>query len=92
MHGACLLSRYTQSAVNWTDGHQADGKAFGCSFDSAFRSAFLRRLVVVLSKSVSFTETPHMTQQVNATGTNKFILIVFHLSDVQVTVYRDKFL
>jgi hypothetical protein len=33
MHGACLLSRYTQSVVNRTDGHQADGKAFGCSFD-----------------------------------------------------------
>ena len=78
MHGACLPSRYTQSVVNWTDGHQADGKAFGWGFDSAFKSALLQRLVVVLSKSVSFMKITHTTQQVNATDTNIFILIVFH--------------
>jgi hypothetical protein len=78
MHGACLLSWYTQSVVNWTDGHQADGKAFGCGIDSAFKSALLQRLVVVLSKSVSFMKITHTTQQVNATDTNIFILIVFH--------------
>ena len=45
---------------------------------AALTSALLHRLVVVLSKSVSFMKITHTTQQVNATDTNIFIPKVFH--------------